>query len=745
MVNPPGQPSSEFNWGEVLPESARTELVTLYLHRSSGTINNSLLTTEKTYDFERDYLKARENAHLGPTMFSHDAKAKFLKPLPFCQVFKSAVAGSVPFYTTFRYVGGEDRIEYGLVKGTEAMQLYNDSPIVDRKRPAFYAMDQTPFYFASDMPLGDVHYAQPVFYGHNVKKPQTKTAIEDWGYADMPRGWYDAQGLGKKFDYGRWCGEHANPQWKVALAGHDSQYSTPGLYSQPSHPSEELADQPDAIPPTQFGQDYHTTQNSMDQNDPLFYGLMPMMACVPEEYSYLPNIQPLWRMRALKGSDRYLYTTNPDYDYVNDGAKPEEFSGERIVLAGVFRHYKSNAGMKPVYLLRLGETGSHDNEMHYRLVVGNDTTTLGYGFHVKQVDEFNQELFFKYAFSSSNYAAAAANDDYAAYTLYNPHTEHRTFLTPAFYVYDKDADLDDKYTVIYEHALQDSGTTKYQYDERKEKHHSWGPGTPVFKALRAQTTKKDLNVHNPPKPGAPPTKEVVEYGKAWVQSNTDFLRKVRELMLAKDYDASKAQDLLSAPQKKEHSASAGAAATAEAATILSRAVDDHKGRNPPEKYTSFGFSIDASFIMGVSIEHGMVRDSKSGKQVKRYVAGAHEFGTSVGVGVGWNWTWWYCGTDSIEGLAVGFTPFLIDIVVLGLQVVLWYDNEWKGLADYPHHPLGVSVAIDAGVELKESWGIPTLWFRAYTELYPPHAPIPFWLKPEDNSKLDLHGSRSTHH
>lgn len=70
-----------------------------------------------------------------------------------------------------------------------------------------------------------------------LKKITSINMPSDHGDQNRPHGWYDAQGLLKKWDYGRWVTRNIDGKyqtyWSVALAGSNDQYSAPGTYDQP--------------------------------------------------------------------------------------------------------------------------------------------------------------------------------------------------------------------------------------------------------------------------------------------------------------------------------------------------------------------------------------------------------------------------------------------------------------------------------------------------------------------------------
>ncbi len=62
-----------------------------------------------------------------------------------------------------------------------------------------------------------------------------QTGITDPGYANLPRGWYDAQCQGATNDYCRWVGNESDDTgiwWSCALAGSSNQYTPPGQFSE---------------------------------------------------------------------------------------------------------------------------------------------------------------------------------------------------------------------------------------------------------------------------------------------------------------------------------------------------------------------------------------------------------------------------------------------------------------------------------------------------------------------------------
>ena len=74
--------------------------------------------------------------------------------------------------------------------------------------------------------------------------PQTPS---DRGISGRNQGYYDAQGLNFKLDYGRWVNRDNEIYWSVALAGKTNQYTDKGDFSEPSDVSI-LQAQPDQLP-----------------------------------------------------------------------------------------------------------------------------------------------------------------------------------------------------------------------------------------------------------------------------------------------------------------------------------------------------------------------------------------------------------------------------------------------------------------------------------------------------------------
>jgi len=68
--------------------------------------------------------------------------------------------------------------------------------------------------------------------------PEKRQLPSDKGYPNCGEGYYDAQGFGQALDYCRWVGNggcRKGPSWwSCALAGHESQYTERGEYTEPN-------------------------------------------------------------------------------------------------------------------------------------------------------------------------------------------------------------------------------------------------------------------------------------------------------------------------------------------------------------------------------------------------------------------------------------------------------------------------------------------------------------------------------